>query len=377
MATPNVIVRRVPKPSTSPCRVTRALPPTYPSACRGGQSSLRAAMSNNSAPKTAAAGAPASASSLSEHARFLAFLPEATVGVVQRLEPIRMGLSGASVFAVTTSRGAYVLRVKDSETAERFAQQVAVFSRAAAAGIAPAVVHVDEAARAVVSQLIQGVPLSAALADPTQRGPVLASVVDGLRKLHALDPAGVSEGDPLSYTREVWAKLAPRAGVPAWAQVVPAQLDAIAAALSGDTRRAVNHNDVNPGNLLWDGKRAWLIDWEAVGVGHPYFDLATLAMFLQLDDEGALALVARHDEAPLDERSIASFRALLKLAGILSGSTVLGLVDDLSVRPAPTRAEAPTLGEFFAGMRSGQLDLQTPLGQASLGLALLALGVAD
>jgi len=40
----------------------------------------------------------------------LRFLPEDRVGVVQRIEPITMGLSGASVHAVTTSRGAYVLR---------------------------------------------------------------------------------------------------------------------------------------------------------------------------------------------------------------------------------------------------------------------------
>jgi Ser/Thr protein kinase RdoA (MazF antagonist) len=310
------------------------------------------------------------------HAEFLAFLPEACVGVVDRLEPLRLGLSGAAVFMVTTARGKYVLRVQDGKIDDRyFAQQLNVLRRAAEAGIAPAVVHVDEAARAVVLQLVAGPPLHSALADPAQRAQVLASAVDALRTLHAFEPSGVPEGDPLPYAWELWQKFRERPGVPPWAEAVPARLDAIAATLSGDGRRVVSHNDVNPGNLLWDGARVWLIDWEAAGLGHPYYDLATLALFLRLEEDVALQLVARHDGAPPNDRSVASFRVLRQLAGVLCGLTFLSLVDDLKVRHAPTRKEAPTLGECFAELRTGQLDLQSPRGQASIGLALLALGL--
>ena len=34
------------------------------------------------------------------------------------------------------------------------------------------------------------------------------------------------------------------------------------------------HNDLLPANILDDGRRVWLVDWEYAGIGHPLFDLA-------------------------------------------------------------------------------------------------------
>lgn len=34
------------------------------------------------------------------------------------------------------------------------------------------------------------------------------------------------------------------------------------------------HNDLNPKNILLDGAKAWLIDWESAGMNDPLFDLA-------------------------------------------------------------------------------------------------------
>jgi len=218
--------------------------------------------------------------------------------------------------------------------------------------------------------------MAVALADPAQRRPMFASVVDRLRTLHALDPSGVAEGDPLLYARAAWEAGRVRPGFPPWAASLAPTLEAIAATLAGDPRRVVSHNDLNPVNVLWDGARVWLVDWEVTGLGHPYYDLAVLALFLRLADDVALELVARHDGAALDERSRASFRALRQLAGLLSGLTFLSLVDDLRVRPAPTQADAPSLGACYDAMRAGELDLQSPRGRASMGLALLAHGVA-
>lgn len=310
-----------------------------------------------------------------DRAALLALLPADRVGRVERIEPITLGLSGAAVYAVTASRGEYVLRVHGAADPECFARELRVLRRVADAVVAPELVHVDEAARAVVSVRVPGPPLSAALADPAQRGQVIASVVACLRTLHGLDVAGVVERDPLSYARAAWQAVRERPGFPTWALALDPMFDAIAAILARDTRLALSHNDVNPGNFLWDGARAWLVDWEVAGLTHPYFDLATLALFLRLEDDVALALVASHDGAALDDRSRASFRALRQLAGVLCGLTILGMAPDLTLRPAPTLSDAPRLEDVYARLRTGELDLQTPLGQATLGLALLALGV--
>lgn len=39
----------------------------------------------------------------------------------------------------------------------------------------------------------------------------------------------------------------------------------------------LGHNDLLPGNIIDDGDRLWLIDWEYAGLGTPLFDLAGLA----------------------------------------------------------------------------------------------------
>jgi len=315
------------------------------------------------------------AAPLTDHSALLPLLPEELVGVVESVEALTQGLSGAAVYAVTTSRGQFVLRVQARQQDDHyFAQQLHILRLAADAGVAPAIVHVDTAARAVVSVRVSAGSIGAALADPVQREALLASVVDRLRALHALDPSGVPERDPIPFARAAWEAGRERPGFPAWAVSLAPTLDALAATLAEDPRRVVSHNDVNPGNIMWDGTRAWLVDWEVTGLGHPYFDLATFALFLRLEDDVAFGLVALHDGAPLDDRSRASFRALRQLAGLMCGLTFLGLVDDLSVRPAPTREDAPSLGDCYAAMREGKLDMRSAHGQASMGLALLAQG---
>ncbi len=312
-----------------------------------------------------------------EQAALLPLLPPNRVGEVETIEAINVGLSGAGVYAVTTSRGAYVLRIQGSEVPhEAFARQLKLLHRVSEANIAPAVVHVDEAARAVVSVRVNGRPLGAVLSDPAQRQRTIAALIEQLRTLHALDPSNIAPSDPVHHARLSFEKGRLRIGFPAWALSLGPTFDALEATLSADPRRVVSHNDANPTNILWDGTRAWLVDWDIAGLNHPHYDLATLALFLRLDDETAFALAALHDGSPLDEHARATFRALRQLVGLLSGLTFLRLVDDLKVVSAPTLDEAPTLASCYERLNSGALDIQGDAGKASFGLALLALSMA-
>ena len=51
------------------------------------------------------------------------------------------------------------------------------------------------------------------------------------------------------------------------------------------------HNDVNPANLLYDGNRLWLIDWESAKRNDPFIDIAmvwiTLAPTAELQTRAA------------------------------------------------------------------------------------------
>lgn len=46
-----------------------------------------------------------------------------------------------------------------------------------------------------------------------------------------------------------------------------------------------SHNDLKPENIIFDGERAWLVDWEAAFLNDRYLDLAVVANFVVSNDE--------------------------------------------------------------------------------------------
>ena len=70
----------------------------------------------------------------------------------------------------------------------------------------------------------------------------------------------------------------PQHGV--WARAFPADIDAMLESVHDLSRTiapyipALCHNDMLPANVLDDGHRIWIVDWEYAGMGHPLFDLA-------------------------------------------------------------------------------------------------------
>jgi hypothetical protein len=134
----------------------------------------------------------------------------------------------------------------------------------------------------------------------------------------------------------------------------------------------VSHNDLNPGNVLWDGTHAWLVDWDVAGLAHPFYDLAVLSMFLQLDDATAYPLLEQQEQRQIDDGARVTFTALRRLAALLCGLVFAGLVPDLALLPPLP----PTLASFYADLRAGVLDLQDPRGRGAFALALLKLGAS-
>lgn len=60
------------------------------------------------------------------------------------------------------------------------------------------------------------------------------------------------------------------------------------------------HNDLLPANILDDGTRLWLIDWDYAGFGSPLFDLANLASNNLLHPTQEQWLLEHYFERPVD-----------------------------------------------------------------------------
>jgi thiamine kinase-like enzyme len=70
------------------------------------------------------------------------------------------------------------------------------------------------------------------------------------------------------------------------------------------------HNDLLPGNLIDDGTRLWLIDWEYAGFGSALFDLANLAANGGFGEGGDTALLEAYFERPVGDELQRSFDAM-------------------------------------------------------------------
>ncbi len=58
------------------------------------------------------------------------------------------------------------------------------------------------------------------------------------------------------------------------------------------------HNDFLPGNLIDDGQRMRIVDWEYAGMGDPFFDLGNFSVNNDLSEDEDAAFLAAYDAEP-------------------------------------------------------------------------------
>jgi thiamine kinase-like enzyme len=299
------------------------------------------------------------------------FFPASQFGAMSDVVPLTMGQSGASVYSVTTETGTYVLRIHgqddDSWNKVILTQQIA-----SEHGVAPVIVHIDHVERATVSVKVAGVSLGAALSHPEARAAALKSLIEVLTKLHAIParfPFALS--DPIDFARSVWDEQVQRPFFPVWAIPLGGRITESDRLLKRDDRRVLSHCDLHPANILWDGRRVWLVDWERAGHAHPYLDLATFCNFLSMPDAPALSMLEQQEQAPIKDTEKHLFAVVRDLCRVVYGAVFLRGIGDLGSVQFADREDTPTLSECFGMLSAGKLEMGEPQGRALLGAAFL------
>ncbi len=284
---------------------------------------------------------------------------------------IGAGLSGAAVYRVDAGAGSFVLEVAaEDEPTDSWQQKVTLLQLAASAALAPRVVHVDEARRAVLSELIVDRSFAELYWDPRSHAAALDELGSMLRRVHSLPlPAGVAGQDPRDVLSTSWAGLSGFT-VPGFVAAAVERLLADEAPAS-DRAPVLSHNDVNPTNLIHDGQRVLLLDWNSAGPNDPFYDLASISVFLRMDERTCRALLQAHDGAPVSVLP-PRFRYNRRLMSLLCGSTFLRLAQRTGHPGEDASLDAtPDLGAFYESLRSGALRLTSAEGQWGFGLALI------
>lgn len=208
--------------------------------------------------------------------RVLATIPDLPGGE-PKIERLRGGVMNAS-YRVDYGSETFVLRLS-SATGRADARHPQIEWQAqelaAAAGLAPAIVHADPAAGVLLSEYLPGRAWSAADLDDDVR---LAVLADLLRRVHALPPCG-TEYAGTAAARTYFETLRAAGRDDAFAR----RCLEIVETTPPETRLACCHNDVVAENVIGDAEPK-LIDWEYAGDNDPMFDLASLIGWHDLDE---------------------------------------------------------------------------------------------
>jgi aminoglycoside phosphotransferase (APT) family kinase protein len=280
------------------------------------------------------------------------------------------------VYLVDAGDEQFVLKITTGdEPISAWRTRLDVQQSAAAAGIAPRVVHIDEAQRAVLSARVTDRSFVSYLRHPNTSDAAVLALGQMLRRRRDLPiPPGMEPADPVRALEAIWQTLSAECTPPTF---VRDAVEAICAESRPASTNAMvmSHNDVNPTNLVFDGARVMLVDWQTAAPNDALYDLAAIAMFLRLDEATCRQLIAAHNDAPVEVLPDA-FRYFRRCAAVLSGVAGLNAARLRGHSGGEIARDAtPSLNEFYQQLRSGTIDIGSVSGQWSFGLALVKEGI--
>jgi hypothetical protein len=270
------------------------------------------------------------------------------------VEPVTGGASGATTLRLQVDQRASLLRVETARTPWRNPHQYTCMRIAAGAAVAPPLYYVDDAAGVAIMEFIATKPLTVYPGGPVE-------LVRALGRLTATLQATEPFPALMDY-RTVVSKLTERLQTrfaPGLLDPHREALERLCATLPWDPSNHVSsHNDPNPRNVLFDGQRLWLVDWETAYRNDPLVDMAILGDNLaQTPDleEALLQAWLGHEPQPPHRQRLKALRSLTRLyyAGMLAIliAPTTPVISDLVV---------PSREEFAQGIAKGSLKFTAP-----------------
>lgn len=274
------------------------------------------------------------------------------------------GLSGAGVWKARVGGVAYLLKIETARDGLRDPRRSqACQALAAQACLAPRLRYADPDDGVTISDWIEA--RSLALDYAGTRADLVVELAQAVRVLHGIEgfPPLVDYLDGLDALVGEAARsgVVPVGAFDAWARLREACKRLPPQPVS-------SHNDLNPGNLVYDGRRVWLVDWEAAFRADRYVDLAAIAnsWAADPDSEARLLRVYFGREATQAERArLWLFRQVSHVfhaAAFVAGAAGQARAESL---------DGPGLEAIHQGLALGEPRLGTPEGRLAYGLAHL------
>lgn len=272
------------------------------------------------------------------------------------------GQTNSLVFRIVVRGSPYLLKI--IMRTEDPSRHYACMKSAAEAGVAPHVWHTDVEHRISITDFVDAEPLS--VSEALVRLPAL------LRTLHSVPPFAkapfnttctflLSRGQSLTtgpsldaYLQKIQAaNLFPKAA----SEEFFARYAELAAVCPYDDADMVSsHNDLfKPDNILFDGHRVWLVDWEAAFLNDRYADLAVVANQLVANDQEELAYLRAYFGARPDEYQLARFHLMQQLTHLFY--TLAFLFIGSAGKPVDWNGPVPDFTDYQRRIWAREVDL--------------------
>ncbi len=263
------------------------------------------------------------------------------------------------VYRIVVQGAAYLLRIilRTEDPTCHFTCMAA----AAEAGLAPRVRYTSVEDRVSITDFVEGVI-------PFPRSEALTRVPRLLRELQAL-PAFPGRASHLNTSCTFLLQEGPAVdGILARCKtmgVLPpdqmeellarhAQLASVYSVLDGEM--APSHNDLfKPDNMLFDGNRVWLVDWEAAFQNDRYADLAAAANMIVTSDAEEESYLSEFFGHPPNAYQRARFFLMQQVAHIFY--TMAFLILQSGGQPIAWSEPAPDYDDFQRRFWSGEVKL--------------------
>ncbi|MFN8484363.1 MAG: phosphotransferase [Anaerolineae bacterium] len=273
---------------------------------------------------------------------------------VEDMRPLRGGLSPSLVFRIVVRGTPYLLRVVVRRQAMYDPTREFTCMRLASdAGIAPRIWYADLDDLVLITDFVAAEPY------PTDVAPLVAATI---RRVHALPrfppPVTGSYLDTMDglVRRFQAANLLPES---ATEEMLRGYAEVRRVYPRNEGEMVASHNDLKPQNMVYDGARVWLVDWEAAFLNDPYVDLAVAANFFVKDEAGEEAYLQAYFGEPAGDYRRARFYLMGQAMHVFYVAFLMLIVAPSGLAMGADTT-APGFRDFHARLISGEVALVTP-----------------
>jgi thiamine kinase-like enzyme len=207
---------------------------------------------------------------------------------IQSLTLLTNGRGTSKIFKLTADDKDYICRVTDSTRPAFFIDtdsEILNMKLVNDLEVAPKMVHDDAKSGVIIMECVNNMPLTTKMIDDKVEGPTIYKALS--KSLANLHKGPSFPGETLNIFRdiEVRVKEADKSRMPEVALKVMNTAMSSESILKKHETTAPCHRDLHSNNVLYDGKRIYLIDWELGCNSDPYSDLGFASMFFVFDAE--------------------------------------------------------------------------------------------